>query len=72
MTFIALVINPATGENTDFQRWDYKRPQTVALKMSELAKSPIMKYKGMICKIFETPNGYNYDKEKPVLTFKFK
>lgn len=68
MTFIALVINPATGEKVDFQRWDYKRPQTVAKKMQELAEKPIMMYKGMICKICETPNGYNYDKEKPVLT----
>lgn len=74
MTFIALVFDKehqGKHENIDFQRWEYKRVQTVKEKMLELCQRPFFsEYYGKVCKIYATPNGY--DKEEiPTLVFDF-
>lgn len=74
MTFIAMVFDKehqAKHEIVDFQRWDYKRAQTVKTKMLELCQRPIFSdYYGKVCKIYASPDGYNHE-ANPTLVFDF-
>ena len=73
-TFIAMVFDKerqAEFESIDFQRWTYKRPQTVKTKMIELCEHyHFPEYYDKVCKIYATPDGYNYEKT-PTLVFDF-
>ena len=74
MTFIALVFDKehqSKHEEIDFQRWGYKRVQTVKEKMLELCERfHFPEYYGKVCKVYATPDGYNQDK-LPSLVFDF-
>lgn len=74
---IALVIK--NGEQIDFERWSYKKPETVKRKMLELYNGRfhdiyvMSGWEGAECRIMATPNGYDYPREaEPVLTFTFE
>lgn len=74
MTFIALVFDrehQGKHEEIDFQRWEYKRVQTVKEKMLLLCERfHFADYYGKVCKIYATPDGYNKE-EEPALVFNF-
>ena len=74
MTYIALVFDKehqGKHEEIDFQRWGYKRAQTVKKKMLELCKRiHFPEYYGKVCKIYATPDGYNLE-GTPALVFNF-
>lgn len=74
MTFIALVFDKehqGKHEEIDFQRWGYKRVQTVKEKMLELCEIfHFPEYYGKVCKVYATPDGYNQEKT-PSITFNF-
>jgi hypothetical protein len=65
-------IKDASGRMVDFNRWAYKRPETIVKKYAEaLAKDPkfwrtIWK-DGVTLAIYATPDGYN-KKPQPVIT----
>ena len=74
MTFIALVFDKnrqGEHQHKDFQRWTYKRAQTVQKRMLELCERyNFSEYYGKVCKIYATPNGYDLEPQ-PTLVFDF-
>lgn len=74
MTFISLVFDKSKQgkhQQVDFQRWTYKRVETVQKKMLELCeKYHFSEYYGKVCKVYATPNGYNLEPQ-PALIFNF-
>lgn len=74
MTFIALVFDKnrqGEHQHKDFQRWTYKRAQTVQKRMLEhCERYNFSEYYGKVCKIYATPNGYDLESQ-PTLVFDF-
>jgi hypothetical protein len=60
-------------EYEDFDRWSFKRPETVLRKILEFMQDPsaeVFTKRWNVVKVFATPDGYNYDETQPVLTWK--